>query len=125
MAQKVAERKRQKTVRQREIIEVLCAFCGGQGLDPFGIMSPRAACQVCGGRGHRTLHQPISGCVFCGGTGVNSRSHLTCITCGGVGKVEMPKNPVTCQDCGGTGRSAFHGSESPLACTRCGGKGII
>ena len=31
--------------------KVTCSFCGGQGKDPFGILSWLSTCVVCGGRG--------------------------------------------------------------------------
>jgi len=108
--------------------EVICAFCGGRGLDPFGIMSPLATCQVCGGTGRRTLHPPIAPCAFCRGTGVHPFSRLTCTTCGGVGTVEIPNDAVTCPCCGGSGRAADYANyiwpDSPLSCPCCGGKGV-
>ena len=35
----------------RTMREVACAFCGGRGKDPFGIMSWLSTCCVCGGTG--------------------------------------------------------------------------
>lgn len=110
----------------RPTTDVICAFCGGTGKDPFGIMSPLATCQVCGGTGQRTLHLPTAPCAFCRGTGIHPFSRLTCTTCGGVGIVEIPTHAVTCPCCGGTGRAAdFIWPDSPLSCTCCGGKGVV
>jgi DnaJ-class molecular chaperone len=107
---------------------VTCAFCGGKGRDPFGIMSPLATCQVCNGIGRRTLHQPTAPCAFCRGTGVHPRSRLTCTTCSGVGTVEVTAGAVTCPCCDGSGRAAHYADyiwpDSPLACLWCGGKGV-
>jgi len=87
-------------------VEVICAFCGGMGKDPFGIMSPLATCQVCSGTGRHTLRQPTAPCPFCQGTGVHPGSRNTCTTCGGVGTVEIPEDAVACPCCGGTGQVA-------------------
>jgi DnaJ-class molecular chaperone len=106
--------------------EVTCAFCGGSGRDPFGIMSPLSTCQVCGGLGQRTLPVPTISCVFCRGTGVYPSLRVTCTTCMGVGRVHMPADAVPCPECGGTGRAATHRwPDSPLSCVRCRGKGVI
>jgi DnaJ-class molecular chaperone len=109
-----------------EKIEMTCAFCAGRGKDPFGIMSSLAACQVCGGKGRRTLRQPTAPCAFCRGTGVHPGSRLTCTTCGGAGRVETTAAAVTCRCCDGTGRSADDiWPDSPLSCVCCGGKGFV
>jgi DnaJ-class molecular chaperone len=113
----------------RPTTDVTCAFCGGRGQDPFGIMSPLATCQVCGGTGRRSLHPPTAPCAFCRGTGVHPFSRLTCTTCGGVGTVEIPSDAVPCLCCGGTGRAADYANyiwpDSPLSCPCCGGKGVV
>jgi hypothetical protein len=106
--------------------DVVCAFCNGAGRDPFGLMSPLATCQVCGGTGTRTLHTPTAICRFCQGTGVHPHSRLTCTTCGGVGTVEIPVNAVTCPCCHGSGREADSAwSDSPLSCSCCRGTGVV
>ncbi|MBI4770542.1 MAG: hypothetical protein HY784_09080 [Chloroflexi bacterium] len=61
-------------------VDVTCAFCGGNGRDPFGILSPLATCQVCGGTGRCTLRQPTAPCPFCRGNGVHPSSRNTCTT---------------------------------------------
>jgi DnaJ-class molecular chaperone len=92
-------------------VDVICAFCGGTGKDPFDIMSPLATCQVCGGTGRRMLHPPTAPCAFCQGTGVH------------------PLYAVTCPCCGGSGRAADYADyiwpDSPLSCPCCGGKGVV
>jgi len=106
--------------------EVSCAFCGGTGRDPFGIMSPLATCQVCSGTGYRILRLPIALCPFCQGTGVFPGLRQTCTSCNGVGMVEIPVNAVTCPGCGGSGLAADHlWPDSPLSCSRCGGRGVV
>jgi hypothetical protein len=32
------------------MVEIECAFCRGEGIDPFKILSPFSLCPVCGGR---------------------------------------------------------------------------
>lgn len=110
-------------------VEVLCAFCGGKGKDPFGIMSPLATCQVCGGTGWHILHPPTAPCAFCRSTGVHPGSRMTCTSCGGVGMVEIAEDAVSCPCCNGTGRAAdfteYIWPDSPLSCGYCGGKGVV
>ena len=119
-------RQKQKAGPKRPTTNVLCAFCGGKGLDPFGIMSPLATCQVCGAAGRRTLSPPTRPCAFCRGTGVYPGSRLTCTTCGGVGTVQVPADAVTCPCCGGSGRAAdYIWPDSPLSCSCCYGKGVV
>jgi len=114
---------------RRPTVDVMCAFCGGEGKDPFGIMSPLATCQVCGGTGQHMVRQPAACCAFCKGTGVHPFSRMTCTTCGGVGRVEIAANAVTCPCCGGGGRAAdcenYIWPDSPLSCGCCGGKGVL
>jgi DnaJ-class molecular chaperone len=111
-----------------QTVNVSCAFCAARGVDPFGIMSRLATCQVCGGTGRHSLRQPIAPCAFCRGTGVHPGSRLTCTTCGGVGAVEIPSGAAICPCCGGTGRAAECASylwpDSPLSCPWCSGKGF-
>ena len=121
-----ASRKRKASSQVKEKVTVICAFCGGTGKDPFGIMSPLATCQVCGGQGHHTLRLPIAPCVFCRGTGVHPGLRMTCTSCDGVGMVEIPEDAVTCPCCAGTGRAAdYLWPGSALSCTGCGGKGVV
>lgn len=111
---------------EQPTVEVTCAFCDGQGRDPFGIMSPLASCQVCGGGGRHILRQPIATCAFCRGSGVHPCSRLTCTTCGGAGMVEIPENAITCRCCHGSGRAHdYIWPDSPLSCSCCNGKGVI
>lgn len=111
--------------KQGEVIEVLCAFCGGAGLDPFGVMSPLARCQVCSGTGRHTLLSPAAVCAFCQGSGVHPFSRLTCTTCNGVGTVEVPIDAIPCSCCSGSGRAAdYRWPDSILSCSCCRGKGV-
>lgn len=114
-------------VSRGQTVEVQCAFCGGEGLDPFGIMSPLASCQVCEGEGHVELTEPTARCAFCRGTGVSPNARLTCSTCDGVGTVEIPADAITCPHCGGSGRTADCKDcpfpDSVFPCQHCRGTG--
>ena len=110
----------------RQTVVVTCAFCGGQGRDPFGLLSPLSICQVCGGVGKHTLLLPIAACAYCHGSGVHPHSRLTCTTCKGVGMVHIPEDAVQCPACKGTGQmAASTWPESLLSCGYCGGKGMV
>ncbi|MBM3474243.1 MAG: hypothetical protein FJX75_13320 [Armatimonadetes bacterium] len=99
-----------------------CAFCGGSGRDPFGLLSPLARCQVCGGTGRRAVPGPVGRCAFCRGSGVHPGSRLVCTACGGVGVVRVPPGATLCPRCGGTGRAA---AGPPLPCSTCAGTGRV
>lgn len=66
---------------------ITCAFCQGEGKDPFEIMSELATCQVCGGRGKVTVAKPYVKCAHCQETGISPGSRNVCTTCGGRGVV--------------------------------------
>jgi DnaJ-class molecular chaperone len=105
---------------------VTCAFCGGRGRDPFGLLSPLSTCQVCGSVGKHTLLLPIAVCAYCQGTGVHPHSRLTSTSCQGVGMVYVPEGAVACPACSGTGRAAASTwPGSPLSCGYCRGKGLV
>ena len=110
----------------RQTVEIICAFCGGQGRDPFGVMSPLATCSVCSGVGRHTLFLPTASCAFCQGSGVYPHSRLTCTSCGGLGMVHVPPGAIACPACGGTGRAAdYLWTDSPLSCGYCRGIGLV
>ncbi|HJX03350.1 MAG TPA: hypothetical protein VJ488_02195 [Dehalococcoidia bacterium] len=48
-------------------MEKRCPFCHGQGTipDPSGILSSRAACPICIGRGHNLVPRDAQVCSFC------------------------------------------------------------
>ncbi|MEW6003226.1 MAG: hypothetical protein AB1638_11365 [Nitrospirota bacterium] len=102
---------------------VECAFCKGKGVDPFELLSPLAACQVCGGRGKVEVIEPAIKCAFCQGTGVYPYGvRITCYVCGGRGMVTVKEGETKeCPDCKGTGRAP----ENNLPCLICDGKGVI
>ena len=104
------------------IIQITCAFCEGTGKDPFGILSIRSNCQVCGGKGKVNVEEPYIECVFCGGSGVFPDKRITCTVCMGKGAVKGIENPQACPDCEGTGVST---NTPGLPCIRCKGKGVI
>jgi len=100
--------------------EVPCSFCSGAGTDPFGIMSWRSTCVVCGGRG--VVRVPVSHrrCAHCRGTGAIKT--FTCTVCHGTGLVPEISGPLkVCPECRGTGDDA----SSALACLTCRGRGVV
>jgi len=101
--------------------EVVCAFCSGEGRDPFGIMSRLSSCCVCGGKGAVQVLAPHVRCAHCGGTGAIRT--LTCSVCRGKGRLSAPVGPtVLCTVCRGTGDDA---SEPAMECLRCRGRGWV
>jgi RecJ-like exonuclease len=113
------------TVLQKEEqtrIFVRCAFCGGGGKDPFGIMSRLSTCYVCGGEQGLWVNKPIKACPVCRGTGVSpTGARNACAACRGVGAVHRREPSQTCPQCGGTGWCQPVG----LYCHVCKGKGAI
>jgi DnaJ-class molecular chaperone len=102
-------------------VDVPCAFCGGSGLDPFGIMSWLSKCCVCGGEGVVKVFAPYVPCAHCRGSGAVKT--LTCTVCGGKGVVTLPDVPVdVCPECRGTGDDA---SASAMDCLKCHGRGFV
>ena len=106
----------------RQRASILCAFCGGTGRDPFGIISALSTCCVCGGTGTVSVETPYGRCAFCHGSGVYPRSRQTCTACGGVGVAPVPEPNKTCPYCLGTG--ADPDSEAGFYCLTCHGTGI-
>ena len=105
---------------------VECAFCHGQGKDPFELLSCLATCQVCGGQRLHTLELPVAVCAYCSGSGVHPHSRMTCTSCKGVGKVHVDQNSIECPACGGTGRASnYQWPDSPLSCNFCRGVGRV
>jgi DnaJ-class molecular chaperone len=101
--------------------KVRCAFCGGQGTDPFGIMSWLSTCCVCGGRGVVRVRVPHRPCNHCRGSGAIKT--FTCTVCGGKGLVPAPVGPsARCPECRGTGDDA---GAPALACLACRGQGWV
>ena len=103
--------------------QITCAFCEGEGTDPFGQLSPLSTCQVCNGRGKVWVLGPTIECGFCAGSGVVAPDkRLTCTVCGGKGVVPKPKNAKTCPVCLGSGMST---NTPGLSCLVCKGKGVV
>lgn len=100
-----------------------CAFCDGEGMDPFDIPSPLSKCQVCWGRGTVSAgaKDNKTTCVYCNGSGRHPELRLTCPVCWGKGVVTVNEPTRVCPDCRGTGKAP----ESKLPCLRCDGKGVI
>ncbi|MDP4013246.1 MAG: hypothetical protein U0990_03595 [Candidatus Nanopelagicales bacterium] len=100
---------------------LICAFCKGQGLDPFDIMSASSVCEVCGGSGNVRVRPPRAGCAFCSGSGVQPGKRLTCGACGGKGAQTVREPVIECDRCSATGREPA----SPLLyCVKCHGVGL-
>ena len=98
-----------------------CAFCQGNGIDPFELLSEYSLCQVCMGRGEVTVYEPAIKCAYCSGTGVHLHRRLTCTVCGGRGAVTIREPVAKCPACEGRGvRTGEY-----LPCVKCQGKGVI
>jgi DnaJ-class molecular chaperone len=100
--------------------DVTCAFCHGEGTDPFGVMSDRSLCAACGGRGSVSVPVPHVRCAYCEGTG--SYKTFRCLVCEGTGVVAAPTGPTkTCPSCDGRACELSSG----LVCLTCHGRGLI
>jgi DnaJ-class molecular chaperone len=114
------------SIESQKNCEVVCAFCGGSGHDPFGLLSPLSTCEVCGGSGHCTLLLPITKCAYCGGCGIHPHSRMTCTSCRGVGVAHVAPDAEICPACKGSGRAAnYLWPDSQLSCSECGGVGKV
>ena len=99
---------------------LVCAFCGGQGTDPFNCLSSRSVCGSCQGTGLREVPVPHAKCAYCLGRG--SYKTYRCPICGGAGEIPLPHVPTrTCPECLG---QAFDRS-SGLTCLACHGTGRV
>lgn len=99
---------------------VTCAFCGGTGIDPFGIMSELSTCSRCMGHGIVYVRPPHLRCAYCRGTGRHKT--YACPVCKGAGVVTRPPGTLlTCPDCRGRGYEA----ESGMPCRTCKGIGVV
>lgn len=101
---------------------VVCAFCDGRGIDPFGVMSTISVCGSCGGTGHVRVPEPRAGCAFCAGSGVQPGTRLTCGACHGKGAQTVREPLEPCDHCRSTGREPVG---APLYCATCNGVGQI
>ncbi len=109
-----------KTSQAQSHEEIRCAFCRGQGTDPFGILSDRSVCGSCGGLGVLTVPVPHIPCVYCDATG--SYKTYRCPVCEGAGVIPALDGPnKTCPSCDGL---AFERS-SGLVCLTCRGRGLV
>jgi DnaJ-class molecular chaperone len=101
--------------------EGVCAFCHGTGVDPFGIMSDRSTCVVCGGRRRVQLPADHVPCAHCGGSGAIKT--FPCTVCDGKGRVaKLPEPTRICPDCDGWGSEY---SNPALECLTCHGRGRV
>lgn len=104
-----------------KFVEVTCAFCGGRGKDPFGVLSWLSSCCVCGGSGLVRVETPFERCAHCRGSGAVKT--LTCTVCGGKGILPLLTGATeTCPCCLGSGDD--RGSPA-LDCLSCRGRGRI
>jgi DnaJ-class molecular chaperone len=102
-------------------VDVPCAFCHGTGIDPFGILSYKSTCSVCGGRRVVSVPAARMRCTHCSGTGAIKT--FRCNVCGGKGWVDaLPEPTRICPDCGGTGSES---SNPALECLTCRGRGRV
>jgi DnaJ-class molecular chaperone len=100
--------------------EITCAFCHGDGTDPFGVMSDRSVCGACGGQGVVSVPVPHVRCAYCDGTG--SYKTFRCLVCEGKGVVKAPAGPTkTCPSCEGLASERSSG----LVCLKCRGHGVV
>ena len=105
------------------LTQVRCAYCQGQGKDPFRLLSKLANCGVCRGTGVVEVEAPYHPCAFCSMTGIHPHSRLTCTACKGKGVIPVREPIETCPVCGGKGRDSRGDLE--LYCTTCGGAGVV
>jgi len=115
--------------KQQGKVKLKCRFCQGEGIDPFGVLSPVSLCPVCGGKKVVEIQEPVRECAFCGGTGVFPQTRLTCTACMGKGVVTVQEPVEKCPACRGTGAAYYRvGKEKSrlnLPCIVCGGKGVV
>ncbi len=108
--------------RKEYVEKITCAFCKGEGKDPFGIMSPTAICSVCHGLKEHYILKPYSTCAYCKGTGIEQGTRNPCLSCHGRGQVSHHEGKLSiCPTCRGSGMT--HGTE--LTCRECNGSGVI
>lgn len=103
-------------------VTITCAFCGGAGKDPFGVMSELSTCQVCGGKGSVAVGEPAVRCAFCGGSGVHRSQRLTCTACAGKGMISVHSPHTKCPRCEGTGVDPMI---DYLPCVLCKGSAVV
>lgn len=107
------------TARPATVV-IPCAFCKGQGTDPFNVLSELSTCVACSGQGVRTVPADHVRCAYCEGTG--SYKTYRCQVCDGCGVVAAPTGKVRmCAECRG------HGSDrsSGMVCLACRGRGFV
>jgi hypothetical protein len=77
----------QPFVQQQQGDLIPCAFCGGEGEDPFNFSNP---CRVCQGKGKNMVYAPMTKCARCEGQGHEPFNlNQVCQTCGGKGFVTV------------------------------------
>ena len=115
--------------KEAGVVKIKCAFCQGEGRDPFGVLSEFSLCPVCGGRKVVKMREPLRECAFCQGTGVYPETRLTCTACMGKGVVSVKEPVVECPECRGSGIAHYRidkvKTRLNLPCVVCSGKGVI
>lgn len=72
-----------------EVVHVVCAFCQGRGLYPFGHPPSKAKCGLRNGKRYVLIRAPYATCPSCRGTGRDPKMQLTCRSCAGKGVVAV------------------------------------
>ena len=73
--------------KSRQVTGVVCAFCHGEGVDPFCPPSVPSVCYACDGSGHQSVSAPYETCDSCHGLGL-WKTH-PCLACHGAGVVTV------------------------------------
>lgn len=111
------------TTKIKKTKGIKCAFCKGRGIDPFGVMSKLAYCQVCKGKKRVEVSEPFIDCKFCNGSGVYPTLRQVCTACSGKGVLSISnKNSRTCGNCNGSGTDPKNGAG--FWCFMCHGSGL-
>ena len=116
--------KRQRRATARKTRGFTCAYCKGNGRDPFGLLSPLATCQVCGGKGRVVVavtEERVVQCPYCRGSGWHRFTRMSCTVCLGKGVIVVDPRGVPCESCHGSGMALG----KALPCSTCSGRGIV
>jgi DnaJ-class molecular chaperone len=109
-----------KTSSRKLYEEIPCAFCHGQGTDPYGLLSDRSICSACSGRRVVKVVVHHVGCAYCKGSG--SYKTYRCPVCEGSGVMPALQGPTkTCPSCDGDACESSNG----LVCLTCRGRGVL
>lgn len=109
---------------KQRVRNFICAYCRGKGRDPFGLLSPLAACQVCGGKGRVVIvatEERIIKCSYCQGSGRHRFTRMSCTVCMGRGMIVVDPRGAPCESCHGSGMA----QGKALPCSVCSGRGVV